>query len=316
MSFSGLKQTGYRDITNDVIMVDSGAIYFSNADKEIDSLVESDFSLFGALQGGSTFEVDTSYRDIDIDGIKGSAKGAKIKDEVSVMISGDLMEHTLENYLKALPGAYTSDWPDSDPTHDLIERDCNLALEDYVNYVALVGYLGEDCSVGTADEPFIFMLKNALNQSTVSIELADEAEGLIPVEFHGHYDPDNPDTEPWAIAHPKDVTTPRLATSDELVEGTTNPNLTFELLYDSFTSEVEAEDTTNWTFTDDVDGDGSTGLTLGTIYYHDDQSVTIELDSTGATDGTTDTGSISIQADAAALDGGEATEALKISTVS
>lgn len=315
MSFSGMEQTAMRDITNDVVLVDSGAIHYSNADKVIGSLELNDFSLMGALEGGATFEVDSSYRDLEISGVKGSAKGAVVKDEIQAMISASLKENTLENYLRALPGAYTSDWPDSSPSHDLIERQCNLALSDYINYIALVGYLGEDCSVGTSGEPIIFLLKNALNKSTVSISMEDGSEGIIPVEFYGHYDPNNIETEPWAIAMPKDITSPMLTTETELVEGTTDPNLTIDLHYDNFTSETAAEDTTNWTLTDDVDGDGATGLSLSTVYYHDDDTVTLEFSSTSATDGTTDAGSISLVVAAAALEGDADSDALKVSTV-
>ena len=310
-----MEQTGVRENTNEVVLVDSGALHFSNADKAIGELSLSDFSLMGALEGAATFEVDTTNRDIEYSGVKGPVKGGVVKEEIQAMISGSLKEHTLENYLKTLPGAYTSDWPDSSPSHDLIERQCNIALSDYVNYIALVGYLGEECSVGSSGEPIIFLLKNALNKSTVSIELEDGSEGVLPVEFYGHYDQSDLDTEPWAIAHPSDVTTPLLSTEGELVEGSTNPTLTFDLSYETFVGETEAENSSNWNLVDDVDSDGATGLTIGTIYYHDEDNVTIEFDSTGATDGTTDLGSISVQVTAAALSGSQDSNVLKISTV-
>lgn len=314
MSFSGLDRKSVRDVTNDYVIVDAGALYVCDSDIALGSLTEGDFSPLGAIQGGATFEVNTDWRTIEIDGQKGDTKGAKIKESVAVNISADLMEHSLENYLKSLPGAVASDWPDSSPTHDLIERKTNVALSDYINYVALVEYLGEDSAVAD-QEPIIYIVKNALSQSAMSVDVSDGAEGLLPVEFTGHYDPSSPDTEPYAIAHPKDVTTPVLSTDGELVEGTTNPTLTLDLHYDDFASESAAENSANWTLTDDVDTDGATGLVLGTIYYHDDDTVTIEFDSSAGDLGTTDTGSISLKVTATALDGSEDTKTLKVSTV-
>lgn len=308
MSLSGLEQNVYDEKTTENVLVDSGALYYSESDVSINNLTESDFNPLGATQDGATFNIDTSWRNINIDGIKGNAKGSRVKDSVAPSIEANLLEFSVEHFQKAISGSYTEDWPSStDATHDLVRRDCNIELADYINYVALVGYLGADCSVGGSGEPVVFVVENALSDGGFSFDMADESEAVMSVTFSGHYDPAEAPTEPWAILSPKSTTNPLLRTDSELVVGQTNPDLTLDLHYDDFVGSSEATDTSNWSFTA-----GDTGLAMDSVYYSDEDTVVMALDSTGSTDGTVDAGTVEIQALAAALEGSNDSEILEV----
>jgi hypothetical protein len=204
MSLATLQKTGFRAETMDNIVVDAGAIYTVTA--AVDGGISedtADWSLLGATQDGATFNIDQSFRTIDIDGIKGEAKGAPVLESVAPMITANLLEFNTDNIQKALPGATVADWQDTAATHDILTRSGCIEAADYIDYVALVGRLATDCAAGSAGEPVVFLVKNGLSKSGFSFDMADESEAVMSVEFSGHYDPDTPTEEPWAILIPK-----------------------------------------------------------------------------------------------------------------
>lgn len=205
MGISGLKKTGFRTESMDNILVDAGAIYVVEATQEGEiSDTEGDWTLLGATQDGASFSIDQDFRSIEIDGIKGEAKGAQILEAVMPTITANLLEFNLENIQYALPGAVNEDWGDeTTPTHELITRNSCIEVADYIDYVALVGKLSTDCAAGANDEPIVFLVKNGLAKSGFEFDVADEDEAIMSVEFSGHYDSDNTDEEPWAILLPK-----------------------------------------------------------------------------------------------------------------
>ena len=206
MSLESLKKTGFRAESMDNILVDAGAIYTVTADDQGDiSETTDDWNLLGATQDGASFSIDQDFRSIEIDGVKGEAKGAQILEAVMPMITANLLEFNLENIQYALPGAVNEDWGDeTDPTHELITRNSCIEVADYIDYVALVGKLSADCAAGENDEPIVFLVKNGLAKSGFEFDVADEDEAIMSVEFSGHYDSDNTEEEPWAILLPKE----------------------------------------------------------------------------------------------------------------
>jgi len=113
------------------------------------------------------------------------------------------MEFNTDNIQKALPGANIEDWSSTTATHDKLTRAGCIEVADYIDYIALVGKLANDCAAGSAGEPVVFLVKNGLSKSGFSFDMADESEAVMSVEFSGHYDPDTPTEEPWAILIPK-----------------------------------------------------------------------------------------------------------------
>lgn len=300
MSLSGLQQTGYNEATEGTVFVDSGAIYYVTNDKSALDLVEADFNLLGATQGGASFGIDVSWRQIEIDGIKGNAKGARVKDEVVPSLEVNNLEFTVENLTKVISGSEYEDYPESDPTHDLIKRTCNIEAEDYIRWIMLVGRLAAQCSVGAEGEPIIFGVENVLQDGGFSFESTDGAESVVTATFSGHYDPSQSYTEPWRIWVPKGTGLAVLVTESELVAGMDDPNITVDLLHDIF-DETEVEDAENWTL-DDPD---STGLTLGSVDYVDDDTIVINMTGDDISEGT-----IELEATADTVEGDDAPESL------
>lgn len=204
MSLASLQKTGFRAETMDNIVVDAGAVYAVTAD--VDGNISSettDWTILGATQDGSTFNIEQNFRTIEIDGVKGEAKGGSVLEDVVPTITANLLEFNTENIQKALPGANIEDWDSTTATHDKLTRSGCIEAADYIDYVALVGKLSNDCAAGSAGEPIVFLVKNGLSKGGFSFDLADESEAVMSVEFSGHYDPDTPTEEPWAILIPK-----------------------------------------------------------------------------------------------------------------
>ena len=81
-------------------------------------------------------------------------------------------------------------------THDIINGG-QIADSDYISNVALVG------NVSGKDEPIICIVTDALADTGLTLSTAPRDESVPTVVFTGHYDPEDPDTEPWSIHYPR-----------------------------------------------------------------------------------------------------------------
>jgi len=81
-------------------------------------------------------------------------------------------------------------------THDTITGG-DIEESDYIDNVALVGTIS-----GKGDD-VICIVKNALADAGFSFSTAPRDEAVPVVVFTGHYDPADPDTEPWDIRYPR-----------------------------------------------------------------------------------------------------------------
>jgi len=81
-------------------------------------------------------------------------------------------------------------------THDTITGG-DIGDEDYIENVALVGTIS-----GKGDD-VICMVKNALADTGFSLSTAPRDEAVPVIVFTGHYNPADPDTEPWDIRYPR-----------------------------------------------------------------------------------------------------------------
>jgi len=219
---STLKRSGLRENTTERFVVDAGAVYVFEDLEEITGDLSKEIPMdpddwddnrLGATSGGNTFEVETEWRTIDIDGIKGEVKGARRKIAVMPQLTANVIEFSEEALKYAFPGADIEDWPleedletEEEASHKLFTRECNIDIADYVDLVALVGTLslGDDCNGEHAGEPVIFLLENGLNDQTITMTTNDEDEIVFELTFSGHYDYDNLNAEPWKILLPKE----------------------------------------------------------------------------------------------------------------
>lgn len=81
-------------------------------------------------------------------------------------------------------------------THDVITGG-DIEDEDYIDNVALVG------TITGKNQDVICIVKNALADTGFSLSTAPRDEAVPSIVFTGHYDPADPDTEPWEIRYPR-----------------------------------------------------------------------------------------------------------------
>jgi hypothetical protein len=81
-------------------------------------------------------------------------------------------------------------------THDVIKGG-QVDMDSYIDNVALVG------TISGKDQPVICIVKNALADTGFTITTAPRDEAVPSIVWTGHYDPADPDTEPWEIRYPR-----------------------------------------------------------------------------------------------------------------
>ena len=147
----------------------------------------------GATRGGNTFVVEQEVRDVEVDGAKGKVKGMRRIITVIPRLTVNLLEMSADNIVKALPGSEKTD----DTDHDEITRDRNIELDDYIDNIAIVA------TVSGTDEPIIVKIDNALADNNFEMSFNNNDEVVTEIQFTGHFDYDDLDTEPWEIRYPK-----------------------------------------------------------------------------------------------------------------
>jgi len=170
-------------------IVDSGAVYLNYG--------ESDESLFGATRGGTSFVIETEYRDMPVDGAKGPVKGSRRITAVNAILTANFVELSSALLSRILPGSAVADYG-SPKTHDEITRALAIALTDYATNVALVGEV-----TGNSTDAAEFIIDNALVDGNFELGLTDGEEPVLAAQFKGHFDPASMDAEPWTIRFPE-----------------------------------------------------------------------------------------------------------------
>lgn len=152
--------------------------------------------LIGATSGGGSFSAVPTMRRIEVDGVKGAAKGLQNVDEWVITITANVKEFTAETIKLSLIGA-TGTPTDAQPTgYTKITASSELKLTDYINNITWVGRLSG------SEKPVIIVVKNVLSTNGLSLTMADKAEGMIPITFTGHYDPKKLEELPFEIYYP------------------------------------------------------------------------------------------------------------------
>lgn len=189
MAYSGFTAT-----TAEKLLLDAGAFFknFVVGTDTFESAVTAG-KLLGATQGGGTFSAIPTIRKIEIDGVKGSAKGLEAIDEWVVTISANMKEISEEILVTALG---TGSSATGATGYKTITANNDIALTDYITNITWVGRLsGEEL-------PVIIQVKNALSTGGVTLTTADKAEAVMTITFTGHYDSTDLDTPPFEIHYP------------------------------------------------------------------------------------------------------------------
>lgn len=193
-----MNYTGYTAETPKSLLLDAGA-FFKNFYVDTDTFASAVAAgkLLGATQGGGSFAAIPSMRKIDIDGIKGAAKGLEVIDEWVVTISAKVKEVKKSTIKTALASA--NEDTATSANYDILTANSEIALTDYIDNITWVGTLS-----GTND-PVIIQVYNSLNTNGLSLNVADKGEALIDLTFTGHYSDTDTSTPPFKIYYPKAV---------------------------------------------------------------------------------------------------------------
>lgn len=198
--------SGYTAETPKKLLLDAGA-YFKNFYPGIDTFESAVAAgkLLGATQGGGSASFIPAIRPVEIDGVKGAAKGLEVIDAWDVGITSNVKEVKKETIQAALIS--TSLDTTTNPDYDIISANNSIALTDYIDNITWIGNLS-----GT-NEPVIIQIYNALATNGLTVNTSDKSEAVIALSFKGHYDDLNLDNPPFKIYYPKEIVNTSAPTS-------------------------------------------------------------------------------------------------------
>lgn len=192
--------SGYTSKTPEHLLLDAGA-FFKNFDIKEDTFetARTAGKLLGATKGGGEFSAVPAIRTLEIDGIKGKAKGCEILDSWDVYIKATFIEASKDLLISALCAAKEGE--SENQSYDVIEGKSSIDIEDYIDNITWVGTLSG------SQKPVIIQVYNAINTDGLKFTPQDKNESTIPVTFYGHYADVEDDTPPFKIYYPKEVAT-------------------------------------------------------------------------------------------------------------
>lgn len=200
--------SGYTAETPKSLLLDAGAFFknFYVGTDTFESAVAAG-KLLGATQGGGNFAAIPTIRKVEVDGVKGPAKGMEVIDEWIVTLTANVKEVKRSTIQAALAASSVDTTTSAD--YDIVSAKNEILLTDYIDNITWVGKLS-----GTND-PVIIQVYNALNTNGLTVNVADKAEAVLALTFTGHYEDTNLDKPPFDIYYPKAiVNTVDLATHD------------------------------------------------------------------------------------------------------
>lgn len=188
--------SGFTADTPKHLQLDAGA-FLRNYDVSKDTWTTAKTTkLIGATAGGGSFSAVPNIRRVEIDGVKGAAKGLQDLDEWTVTMTANVKEITAES-LKLALGAAKSESATTPTGYTHVTGKNQIDDADYLDNLTWVGRLSG------SNDPVIIVVKNALSTNGLTISFADKSEGLIPVTVTGHYTADDLETPPFDIYYPK-----------------------------------------------------------------------------------------------------------------
>lgn len=188
--------SGFTADTPKHLQLDAGA-FLRNYDVSKDTWTTAKTTkLIGATAGGGSFSAVPNIRRVEIDGVKGAAKGLQDIDEWTVTMTANVKEITAES-LKLALGAAKSESATTPAGYTHVTGKNQIDDADYLDNLTWVGRLSG------SNDPVIIVVKNALSTNGLTISFADKSEGLIPVTVTGHYTADDLETPPFDIYYPK-----------------------------------------------------------------------------------------------------------------
>lgn len=156
--------------------------------------------LLGATRGGNEFTVEREIKTIEIDGVRGKAKGMRVLTDESATIKTNLIEFTNKALYAALAGMELT--TDTVTSADIIRTKAGLSTISVDYFWSDVALIGE---ISGSSNPAIIVIKNALGDGGLTIKCEDKNEAVYEVTFSAHYDPANFNAPIWEIRLPQIV---------------------------------------------------------------------------------------------------------------
>lgn len=195
--------SGYTDETAKNLLLDAGAFFknFNMSEDTFETAVKGG-KLLGATRGGGEFSAVPTIRQIEVDGVKGRAKGLESLDSWDVYIKANVLEVSEDTIKGALCASSKEEVYEKYTT---IRGKNIIELTDYIDNITWVGTLSGN------NEPVIIQVFNALNTEGLKLQTQDKNEGIIAMTFYGHYEDLN--TPPFDIHYPKESAGATVATT-------------------------------------------------------------------------------------------------------
>lgn len=186
--------SGFTTKTKEHLLLDAGA-FFKNYDMKKDTFETAVQAgkLLGATKDGGEFSAVATIRQIEVDGVKGRAKGLEVIDTWDVSLKANVLEVKKETLMAALCAAKEEELEE----YYKISAKNNIEDSDYIDNVTWVGTLSG------ADKPAIIQVYNALNTDGLKLTTKDKDQAVISMTFYGHYTQEDLDTPPFDIYYPK-----------------------------------------------------------------------------------------------------------------
>lgn len=196
----GKTYSGFNENTTKNLLLDAGTI-FVNFDTKVDSFETARATkLLGATSGGNKFNAVPSFRQIEVDGVKGKAKSLSILESWEVALETNMLEFKEDTFKHALASMQTTAKTIDGNDYTEIKGKNYISDIDYIDNITYVG------TVSGSNEPIIIQIFNALNMEGLEIDFKDGEDIVAAMKFEGHYDSNNLDNPPFAIYYPKQLT--------------------------------------------------------------------------------------------------------------
>lgn len=187
--------TGFNEATADNLLLDAGA-FFVNFIVGTDTYESArETKLLGATRGGGEFRAAMTVRQIEVDGVKGRAKGLETNDAWDVYLKATVLEVNKNTLAKALASSSVSTSTVSTGYSEIVGNN-DINIDDYIDNITWIG------KIAGSDEPVIIQVFNALNTDGLSLSVADKNEATMAMTFYGHYDTEELDNPPFKIWYP------------------------------------------------------------------------------------------------------------------
>ena len=195
----GKTYSGFNSNTAEKLLLDAGAFFknFNVKTDDFDSAVSAG-KLIGATRGGGQFEAKPSVRQIQVDGVKGAAKGLQVIDAWDVKMMANVLEIAPASLKLALAASEMDEDTYNEQGYAEIKAKNYIEIEDYIENITYVS------KISGKQKPVIIQIYNTLNVDGLTLSVKDKDEAVIALNFSGSYDPTKLDNPPFAIFYPKE----------------------------------------------------------------------------------------------------------------